>query len=637
MNLKPFSKNLTLGLLTLLLSSCGHKGYETATLQSRAQTGHKTNEGKSYVVGKEDRLQEEKFRLVPNLPVEGTPIKLTPEEETKVKFHQTLKEFRLLRYSNESDSPTRLGKDRYTFEILLETSNGSNKLLNFAGHFKKSGNQLEFSDSSKDDANYTLKGSIEDVQNRVTGKMTLHFNNESATILYTAYEAQLNVRTPKDKNLREHINLSKKIETLKKNTKAWVNNFAVPYGVATFDIAIIKRRSANHSDQTGHTQDIDSLLQFSGRSVETDVENAKDEQVAIAKDSKDQDLESISLVGNAEGEDSKIFSAVLKDDKGESTEILIDIEREKTQEEIKEEKVKEEKLREDFLFDPIFNSGGEDLPTPTPRPDIEDETPNRSSEKPRQSSLGNNEKSYMYVRTGTHALKVIKDFEKNFSLPGVQNQIRKIKNSSAQINKLKNFFKYANPFRGMIESVAHAYDVPPQYAYVTLIESRYFYGGKYQIEVAKTTTATGPFQFVIATARSLGMKVDQRQSSGRLPSKSDERRYFAPSACAAAKYFRNNIKRYFSKDATLAITAYYQGEGRVGGYARKYGYTYAELSRHNIKGISYTDQKLATYFLAGKYTGSKFDVDSRSSKSLPSNTVFPSQTIKDSTCRNAVQ
>lgn len=640
MNLKPFSKNLTLGLLALLLSSCGDKGYEAATLQSKSQTGHQTSDGKNYVVGKEDRLQEAKFEVVPNLPVEGTPIKMTPEEEKKVKFHQTLKEFRLLRYSNNSDSPVRLGQDRYTFEILLETGPGSNKLLNFSGHLKKSGNKLEFSNTSQNDSEYSLEGSLEDNENRVTGKMTLRFNNESATVLYSAYEAQLNVRTPKDKNLEEHVNLSKKIEALKNNTKAWVNNFSVPYGVATFDVAIIKIHSVKEdtpkkTDQETDQPDISSLLHFSGRSVETDVENVEEEKVSLAKDSKDQDLESISLVGNAEGEDSKIFAAVLKDDKGENTEILIDVEREKTEEEIKEEKKKEEKLREDFLFDPIFNSSGEDLPTPTPRPNIEEET--RNSEKPSQSSLGNNEKSYMYARSGSNALKIIKDFEKNFSLSGVQNQINKIKNSSAEVNKLKAFFKHANPFRGMIESVAQAYGVPPQYAYVTLIESRYFYGGNYKIEVAPTTTATGPFQFVIATARGLGMRVDGRQNKGAMPSKSDERRYFAPSACAAAKYFRNNIKNYFSKDATLAITAYYQGEGKVGGYARRYGYTYAELSKHNIRGIRYTDKKLATYFLAGKYTGSKFDVDSQSSKTLPSSTVFPAQSIKDSTCKNAVQ
>lgn len=659
-------KTLLLMSAAVLLSHCGQKGYDSSQLGStQAQTGYETEDGKKFVAGDEQRLEGEKIKILPILPVDRTPIKMTPEEEQKLEFHQTLKEFRFLRYENGSQNPTRLGQDLYTYEILLQEDSGSKKLLTFSGGFQKVGSQLRFQNSAKEDSAFSITGQIEDQGIQVTGEMILTRNNkglkEEATILYRAYEANLNIRTPSDKNVEEHVNLFKKIEELRNNTKAWVNTFVVPHGVSTYDVAIIQR-TLHAGNEEKENPDLHSLLQFSGRSVETGVEGKEEEKVIISPKTQNQNLEQVLLIGNAEGEDSKIFSVVMTDDNGEETQVLMDLEREKTQEEILEEKKKEEELRENFLFDPVFE--GEDkeeeesvvpapqeninivlppdheIPNPTPRPE-HTPTPvsisDRDSSAPTQKSLGNNEKSYMYARSGANALKIVRDFEKNFSLRGVQKEINAIKNSRPKVNQLKAFFKYANPFRGMIEDIAKTYQVPPQYAYVALIESSYFYGGKYKIEVAPTTTASGPFQFVIDTARGLGMRVDRSQRKGTLPSQSDERRYFAPSACAAAKYFRNNAKM-FRGDATLSITGYYRGENRINTLAKRYGYSFAELARHNVEkvAIEYTNKKLAAYFMAGKYEGSSLDVDSQSPKQLPGKTVFPSQGIKDNTCKNAI-
>lgn len=652
-----------LALSCILLTSCGPKGYEATQLSSSQQveTGYQTEDGKKFVVGQEPRLEDEKRNIAPLIP-----IKRNEDEKRQVAFQERLREFQFLRFDNSSSNPSRLGKTHYRFDLKILGENGNLRMLTFTGAFKKGqGSQLILESTTKSDPRYTLTGEIDDLDKTVNGRFTLQFSDKSETrqavILYRAYEAQLNVRTPKSKNLEEHINLSRKIENLKNNTRAWVNNFSVPYGVSTFDIAVIRRQQSSSQDSSQNS--IDSLLEFSGRSVETDTLTDLLEPVQITEESKGPDVESIELIGNGEGEDTKIFSVKMKDDNGETTEILVDIEREKTEEEIIQEQLQAEEMRQ-RLYDPVFDAQEEqtqkeekqeseeksestvqlpttDIPIPTPRPDY---TPPKTPAKPAlsQSTIGNNEKSYLIARSGRNALKIINDFEKNFTLSGVQKEINAIKKSRAQINKLKSFFKYAHPFRDMIEKIAAGYDVPPQYAYVSLIESAYFYGGNYQIQVAKVknsegqyiSSATGPFQIIYDTARGLGMRV-LKNALGALPGPSDERRYFAPSACGAAKYFRNNA-RIFSKDATLAILAYNQGEGRAAQLAREYGYTYAEIARNNVSGVSYSNKKLAAYFLAGVYKGSSFDVDAQAPKQLPNTTVYPPNPIKDSTCRSIV-
>ncbi len=687
-------RRLTLILSAFALCHCGEKSYENANMGSnQAATGYETEDGRKFVVGNEPRLEHEVLRITPRVP-----IKKTEQEAQIISFHQSLKEFRFLRYDNSENSPSRLGKDRFTFEVQVSPTKESSKVIQFSGYFTNASNgQLLISEmKSSSDPEYSLKGDISQEGPQVIGTFYLTHTQKNetqeATVLYRAYEANLNVRTPEDVRIEEHVNLFKRIENLRSNTKAWVNTFVVPMGVSTVDIAVIRKsNSTTDTEANSDDQSLESLLRFSGRSVET--LKGPTEKFHVADKSETSDLESIELIGNGEGEDTKIFSLTVKDDKGEDTEILMDIEREKTEEELLGELKREEDLLRQ-LYEPVSDfeneddkdeedkkssdekpaeksssnedhfppAGGlvvdaslktqtpevkgefselpEDVPIPMPQPEYtppKTDAPAQSTEAPRTSSLGNSNKSYLTARNNSNALKIVKDFDKNFTLNGVQKEINNIKKSRAEVNKLKKFFKFANPFRGLIEKIANAYDVPPQFAYVSLIESAYFYGGQYRIQVAPGSTATGPFQILIATARSLGLRVDSRQTKGSMPSSSDERKYFAPSACGAAKYFRNNAKM-FSRDATLAILAYNQGEGRAGQLAKRYGYTYAQISKNNVAGVQYSNKKLAAYFIAGVYKGSSFDVDSESPRNLPSNgSIYPSKGLKDQTCARAVR
>lgn len=627
LNHSKLLKNLALIGAALTLVHCGSKGYDNYQMGSQENsTGHQAEMGEDYVTGNEDRLVLEKAVIAPS-----NPELPSSEEKRTLEFNQSLKDFVFLRYDQASTKPARLGNDSYTFQLLVR-----GQWISFSGSLSKEGTKRVLSESqSKEDSSFSMKGDFEDFENHVAGRFVVSKNGLKATVLYRAYKAEMKVNLPSDKDITQHQNLKRKVDRLETANYAWVNTFAIPFGVSTYDIAIVRTSVANKED--------DIPLEFRGESIRT--LNVVGVKAQIKNSSKDQDLDSISLIGNAEGEDSKIFAVKVKDDKGEDTEILVDIERKKTEEELNAEKKKEEDLLKK-LYEPADEDSplshlppDEDIPKPTPNPRLEHKKNKTETETPpRQNTttgtnIGNNKNSYL-IASGANALKIIKDFETNFTLSGVQKEINAIKKSKAEREKLKSFFKFANPFRGLIENIASAYSVPAQYAYVSLIESAYFYGGHYKIQVAPSSTATGPFQIIYGTAASLGMKVFSN-SKGVLPSVSDERRYFAPSACGAAKYFRNNAKM-FPRDTTLAILAYNQGEGYALKMAKNYGYDYSRIAKNNIKGVQYSNQKLAAYFIAGAYQGSQFDVDSSSPKSLPSKSVFPNAAIKDKVCAEAV-
>lgn len=658
-----------IALLTSLMgfAACAPKNFEPSlNSPSSAQTGHTTPDGRKYTVGRETRLSDEKRKIQPQQPANPTP-----KEQQQLNLNQSLKNFHFIRFDKQSQRPSRLGSDHFEFQLVVKEPHRSSQKLSFTGslHGDQNGEYQIKPTQAKENSQYELTGRFKESRDatsgdRVVGQFKVKFLGQpkaiEATILYRAYEANLNIRAPLSKNLEENVNLAKNIQNLQTNTKAWVNDFSVPLGVSTYDIAVIKKASPTPSPESTEEPGLESLLSFSGDSIETGFQDIEPAQIQSA--ANQQDLESVELVGNAEGEDSRIFMMTVKDDKGEDTELMVDIESESPATDLTFEQdpptdipTKEAPAQKESEMDVELTQKLPEVNIPIPQPRPDDQRPQRAqpsrTESARtQSAKGNNSRSYLYTESGSEALKIIHDFDQNYHLPTVQKYIADFKKrGSGRNNKIKNFFKYANPFRGLIEKIARGFKVPAQFAYVSLIESRYFYGGRYELQVNPHGDDTGPFQIISSTGKWLGMKI-YPQAKGSLPDSRDERLYFASSACGAAKLFKEN-SNYLPKDKTLTILSYNRGAGgaakmalcskgqcglsanRALKMARDYSYTFQAIEKHKIDrdAINYVSRVLAAYFVAGEYEGSPLDMDANAPSRLPSRTVFPSN-YKDSKC-----
>ena len=126
-----------------------------------------------------------------------------------------------------------------------------------------------------------------------------------------------------------------------------------------------------------------------------------------------------------------------------------------------------------------------------------------------------------------------------------------IHNNNEALEKIKDHNQRS--FR-VIESIFRKYDLPVELKYLAVIES-----GLKTTAVSRVG-AVGPWQFMAATARSLGLKVTHKY---------DERKNFYKSTGAAAKYLRDLYAEY--EDWLLVIAAYNAGPGYVNAAIKKSG------------------------------------------------------------------
>lgn len=146
-----------------------------------------------------------------------------------------------------------------------------------------------------------------------------------------------------------------------------------------------------------------------------------------------------------------------------------------------------------------------------------------------------------------------------------------VKKEGSDLNKMKN---WGRPYFDVMDNILTRYGLPIELKYLSVIESEL---KSYAVSWAG---AVGPWQFMPATARLMGLKVSRY---------TDERTDFHKSTHAAARYLNDLFRIY--DDWLLVIAAYNGGPGRVDAAIRKSGsrnfwnleYYLPKESRNHVK------------------------------------------------------
>jgi membrane-bound lytic murein transglycosylase D len=120
--------------------------------------------------------------------------------------------------------------------------------------------------------------------------------------------------------------------------------------------------------------------------------------------------------------------------------------------------------------------------------------------------------------------------------------------------EMEDIKDWGKPYLDMMERILVQHGLPKELKYLAVIESNL------KSNARSWAGAVGPWQFMPATARNMGLKVG---------AKFDERRDFFKSTHAASKYLTNLFAIY--GDWLLVIAAYNGGPGKVNGAIKKSG------------------------------------------------------------------
>lgn len=610
------SQRLTLLLLPLVMAACAPVGSSHQSLSMEGTTGFSDTEGNDYVANGDERIEEALRKTPP--PAPSSPVAKPLRER--------LKEFEISRFESNEKNPSRFGSDKMTLKVFFS---GGAEPVEFKAPLQGPAPHLKIETES---GGYRLSGELNDSDQETKGEFTLteKKNGDQAQIFYWAYKTRLKVR--EDRTRPQTATLEKQLKDLSENTYGWANNWTVVRGVSFYLMDIVKIESSGSPHPP-------ALLSFKGPSLRTG-EAVHPVTEVSGSPSK------IELVGNAESEPSRMFQVTMKDPQTqENHEFMLDVEKESPP-----AKTPQEPLVQVEEPEPI---------KPSPPQPSQQQTP---AQPQIQTTEG---KSYLRIDDSLpRTRKMTSDLNRNRNLPGVKQWIETYKGNYR--TSLQKFYTYANPFRGIMEKVGQALDVSPAYAYLTVIESYYFTKGRYEIEGNSQSSALGPFQLIIGMAREMGLNAG---SGG----KDDERRYFVPSACGAARYMRKLVNKFGESDSTVAILGYFQGDGGAAAaiyctfdpnagnrqdcasrinssftskdYGRflrlvkNYNYNFADMDRmaaipKNMR--NYVNQHLAIYFISNDFNRHGFSLDKAPTRLPDNGTVMPNKPLKDRECQNAV-
>lgn len=684
----------------VVISACAPKngrGHRISGLQGT--TGGSDASGQEYVTNGDKRMEDalEQPDPEPELPEEkpepkaaaadpkkAVPAKTEPAKTDAPKAPEpkkqtqigasgmkaSLKQFEISRFNKGDDNAVRDGHDNISIKLIFD---GRPSIV-FKGPLQGAQPKYTFKIVQ---SGHTLSGELTDVYNASqslvqtegTLQLTDHATRETARILYFAFKAQLNLREDADKKIASGSKLQQTIKDLGTDTFGWVNNWNVVRGASFYLVDIVKILQA---DQKATTQK--AALSFKGASMRTGEDEYETEVVG-------QSPGEMKLVGNGEEEPVRMFSLRTQDpETKEDVTYMLDVAPDKEVRPVTRPSQQAQTTPE--TDEEPENPETEDTSTQRQAPSQpQTQTDQKQADQLQQAQVEQpiSSKSFLRINNAQpRTKKMTEDFANNRNLSGVKHYIELYSRGNYR-NSLQNFFTYSNPFRRVMEAVGQAFDVSPAYAYLTVVESPYFTGGHYKIirpiytkgpkKGQRMSSALGPFQLLLDTAAKKPVSMHVGNGEGA----DDERRFFVPSACGAAKYVRQLVDIFDERDSTVAILGYFQGQGGAAAaiycsfsteisnrkacaerintnfsgkdydrflrLARNFKYSYAQMDRaaaipKHMR--EYVNKKLAVYFIANDFQKYGFDV-SRAANTIPDNGTISPARMKDSQCEDAVR
>lgn len=381
----------------------------------------------------------------------------------------------------------------------------------------------------------------------------------------------------------------KQLEQIK---HGWNTNWVVaPSGISTYSIRAFADNSSAEDNTNQDKIAVPSggleIAEFSGDSLRTD-----ERAFPIEVEPRDVPFQGeAETIGNQEDGDGKSLKIELKDDDGNTSEVIVE------------------------FYD-------EEKPTDT---EIKQPTPPQAGE------------AYFKAPTREHpqAQSIALDLEQNYNMPKVQEWIERWSSGSYR-SQMESFMRYAYGVKEITEAVfLEKRNIPPALAVISLIESGGFWAGSYLKQKNPKSSAFGPFQILKATAQDYGLKVSPPYSE------QDERGYYATAACGAANYLNHLQGLFGHADSTLILVAYHLGQGNLFKIMEGFDYTFKEIVERRIQigtdKINYVAKILGAYFVLNNPGAYGFNIEEiiSDSPAKPKN-VLPQNTIYDDRCRQVV-
>jgi hypothetical protein len=615
---KAFIFNLVVLLaLAGAASACSPQGMESDSVEgNESLTGFRNQDGTPYTVGGDPRLIREN-----NSPPKPAPAPAPARPGTDAfKLSQAIVAIKVQRFDAQ-DRVDRFGTARTRVQFVID-----GKVYEFQAPLTAGGGANRFFVNDVPHANepYRINVEFTDDANQVhsAGKITvIKLDGRKrpvtrAEVYIRSYAASVVAMPAMDVNLLPPNQCWMQI--LEDRSFAWVTNKVVDHARSFYEVQVwVNSKNSSSPKCSSEASKIVSgkrLFSFAGESVRTgDYGESEAERLerGLLVPLK------ISLKGDAETLDERTFKVLLEG----------------------------------------FQKQNIDLALKIMKPDHE-----HLPQKP-ATARGLSPNAYFMVRyiekkdrerypEFRRVSDMIDDFEKNYELPGVKSAIREFTSNPAT---LQTALRNAQPFRPLINQIFNFYQVASPASLVLMIESAFFKRDGYPLEVNAVSTATGPFQILYDTAVSLSMRAFPNKR-GKMPAGSDERLYFVPSACGAAKHFSRSLDNFSRHDRTLSILAYYQGDGGAAKFMQRlipskdksgnafkdiarYRITYRDIERQNMLPRDvrhYVNRALALYFVTGNPSLHGFSWKEEPSAALPQGKVMPKSALGDPTCREAI-